>query len=55
MQNGFTPAHMASQNGHTASLALLLASKAAINAVNKVCHLKTKEVELFLIRFLTVS
>jgi ankyrin repeat protein len=30
MQNGTTPAYIASQNGHTETLALLLASKADI-------------------------
>jgi ankyrin repeat protein len=36
MQDGATPAIMASQNGHTETLALLLANKADINAASKV-------------------
>jgi hypothetical protein len=36
MQNGTTPAYIASQNGHTETLALLLANKAGINAASKV-------------------
>jgi ankyrin repeat protein len=40
MQSGFTPAHVASQNGHTETVALLLANKADINAANKVQHFK---------------
>jgi hypothetical protein len=40
MQGGCTPAYVASQNGHTQTLALLLAHKADINAVNKVHQLK---------------
>jgi ankyrin repeat protein len=40
MQNGATPAYIASKTGHTETLALLLANKADINAANKVQHLK---------------
>ena len=40
MQDGFTPAYVASQNGHTETLALLLANKADINAASKVQQLK---------------
>jgi ankyrin repeat protein len=36
MQYGATPAHVASQHGHTETLALLLANKADINAASKV-------------------
>ncbi len=36
MQDGTTPAIVASENGHTETLALLLANKADINAANKV-------------------
>ena len=36
MQYGFTPAHAASENGLTETLALLLANKADINAADKV-------------------
>jgi ankyrin repeat protein len=36
MQGGFTPAYVASANGHTETLALLLANKADINAASKV-------------------
>ena len=40
MQNGATPAHVASEQGHTEILALLLANKADINAANKVQQFK---------------
>jgi ankyrin repeat protein len=40
MQGGFTPAHIASQEGHTETVALLLANKADINAATKVQQLK---------------
>ncbi len=40
MQNGTTPAYIASQNGHTETLALLLANKADINAADKVQQFK---------------
>ena len=40
MQGGFTPAFVASQNGHTETLALLLANKADINSANKVQQFK---------------
>jgi len=40
MQGGFTPAHIASQNGHTETVALLLAKQADINAADKVQHFK---------------
>jgi hypothetical protein len=36
MQGGFTPAHAASEKGHTENLALLLAKNADINAASKV-------------------
>jgi ankyrin repeat protein len=36
MQDGFTPAYAASENGHTEIVALLLANKADINAATKV-------------------
>jgi ankyrin repeat protein len=36
MQDGTTPAILASRKGHTETLALLLANKANINAANKV-------------------
>jgi ankyrin repeat protein len=36
MQGGFTPAFVASRNGRTETLALLLANKADINAATKV-------------------
>ena len=39
MQNGATPAYKASANGHTETLALLLANKADINAADKVQQL----------------
>ena len=40
MQDGATPAYIASEKGHTEILALLLANKADINAANKVQQLK---------------
>ena len=40
MQYGATPAYIASQNGHTEILALLLANKADINAAKKVHQFK---------------
>ena len=40
MQGGFTPAFIASQNGHTEILALLLANKADINAASEVQQFK---------------
>jgi ankyrin repeat protein len=40
MQDGCTPAYIASEKGHTETLALLLANKADINAANKVQQLK---------------
>jgi len=40
MQNGDTPAYIASQNGHTETVALLLANKADINAASNVQQLK---------------
>ncbi len=40
MQNGDTPAHLASENGHNETLALLLTNKADINAANKVQQFK---------------
>ena len=35
MQDGTTPAYIASQNGHTQTLALLLANKADMNSAKK--------------------
>ena len=40
MQGGATPAFIASQNGHTEVLALLLANKADINAASEVQQFK---------------
>jgi ankyrin repeat protein len=40
MQDGWTSAIVASDNGHTETLALLLANKADINAANKVQQFK---------------
>jgi ankyrin repeat protein len=40
MQNDTTPTIIASQNGHTETVALLLANKADINAANKVRQFK---------------
>ncbi len=40
MQEGVTPAYVASQNGHTETVALLLTNKADINAANKVHQFK---------------
>jgi ankyrin repeat protein len=40
MQNGSTPAYIASQAGHTETLALLLANKADINAAIEVQQFK---------------
>ena len=40
MQHGTTPAHVASLDGHTETVALLLANKADINAANKVQQCK---------------
>jgi hypothetical protein len=40
MQGGFTPAFLASENGHTETLALLLANKADINAASEVLQFK---------------
>jgi ankyrin repeat protein len=40
MQGGFTPAYIASQNGHTETVALLLANKADINAASNVQQFK---------------
>jgi hypothetical protein len=40
MQDSCTPAYRASGNGHTKTLALLLANKADINAADKVQQLK---------------
>jgi ankyrin repeat protein len=36
MQNGNTPVYKASQNGHTETVALLLANEADVNSANKV-------------------
>jgi ankyrin repeat protein len=36
MQDGLTPVHVAAQNGHNKTLALLLANKADVNSANKV-------------------
>jgi ankyrin repeat protein len=40
MQDGFTPAHAASEYGHTETLALVLANKANINASDEVQRFK---------------
>jgi ankyrin repeat protein len=40
MQNGLTPAQVASLKGYTETLALLLANKADINAASKVQQFK---------------
>ncbi len=40
MQCGITPANVASSNGHTETLALLLANKADINMANNVQQFK---------------
>jgi ankyrin repeat protein len=40
MQSGATPAFIASCNGHTETLVLLLANKADINAATKVQQFK---------------
>jgi ankyrin repeat protein len=40
LQDGFTPVIVASQNGHTQTLALLLANQANIDAANKAQQLK---------------
>ena len=40
MQNGITPAYIASKNGHTETVALLLANNADINAAIKVQQFK---------------
>jgi hypothetical protein len=40
MQYGLTPAYEASEQGHTETLALLLANKADINAADKVHQFK---------------
>ena len=40
MQDGRTPAFIASQEGHTETVALLLANKADINAADKVQQFK---------------
>jgi ankyrin repeat protein len=39
IQDGDTPAIVASRNGHTETLALLLANKADVNAASMVHHL----------------
>jgi hypothetical protein len=51
MQGGYTLAHLASQNGHTETLALLLANKADINAARKVQQLK----KIQMLSFTTIS
>ncbi len=40
MQGGYTPAHVASEKGHTETVALLLANNADINAATKVQQFK---------------
>ncbi len=40
LQGGATPAYIASQNGHTETVALLLANKADINVASKVQQFK---------------
>jgi ankyrin repeat protein len=44
MQAGITPAHVASYNGHTEAVALLLANKADVNAVDKVQQFKNIQI-----------
>jgi ankyrin repeat protein len=39
MQDGITPAYIASENGRTETLALLLTNKADINAASRVQYL----------------
>ncbi len=39
MQDGYTAAYVASQNGHTENLALLLANKADVNTASNVQQL----------------
>jgi ankyrin repeat protein len=46
MQYGSTPAYVASSNGHTETVALLLANKADINAASKVQRFKTFKIIL---------
>jgi ankyrin repeat protein len=46
MQGGFTPAYVASRNGDTETMALLLANKADINAASKVHQFK--KIEIFI-------
>ena len=36
LQNGFTPLHVASQNGHTSVVSLLLDKRAAVDLPDKV-------------------
>ena len=40
MQSGATPAYIASEKGHTETVALLLANKADINAAERVQQFK---------------
>ncbi len=40
MKDGGTPAHIASDNGHTETVVLLLANKADVNAATKVQQFK---------------
>ncbi len=40
MQYGFTPAYIASENGHTETLAVILSYKVDINAANMVQQFK---------------
>ncbi len=40
MQDGFTPAYIASLKGHTETVALLLANKAVIDVADKVQQFK---------------
>jgi hypothetical protein len=63
MQDGFTPAYKASQNGHAEILALLLANKVDINAANEVqqftifkyLYLIENELQVFNIAFFISS
>jgi ankyrin repeat protein len=63
MQDGITPVYIASHEGHTETVALLLANKADINAANKVHQFKIikylylidNELQYFIIVFVMLS